>query len=79
MAKNPPAFPGVPVPGKNVSVPSLDRARRGISEVQESVKRMRATVEDARERLTQAHVELDEIRRKLPPRPGRGDSGSAAQ
>lgn len=68
-----------PSRAKNRPPADMDRARRGIIEVQEAVERMRITVEDARERLTQAHIELDEIRRKLPPRQGRDESGSAAQ
>ncbi len=76
----PPAPPSArPARGKNAPTTELDRARRGIIEVQEAVERMRVTVEDARERLTRAHTELDEIRRKLPPRPDRDESGSAAQ
>ena len=80
MPKPPNAPPGARPPrGKTVPRTNLERAHRGIIEVQEVVERMRVTVEDARERLTRAHTELDEIRRKLPPRSGRADSGSAAQ
>ena len=80
MAKTLPARPGAPpLRGKDAPAPNLDRARRGIIEVQQAVERMRVTVKDARERLTQAHTQLDEIRRKLPERRGSGESGSAAQ
>jgi hypothetical protein len=78
MAKSRIPPPGAP-PEKRVSPPNMDRARRGILEVQQAVERMRVTVDDARQRLDRAYEELDEIRRKLPSRPDRRDPGSAAQ